>query len=743
MRNRDVRCRVPSGLGTVLAVVALLGAVSTVAYGQSHMIDETRHVLVLHSYHAGYPWTDDIQRAIAATLGEHSYIELHVEYLDLIRYTGAEHRDFLGELLRRKYQRDDAWFDLVMVSDDQALDLALHHREELFPGVPVVFCGINDLRPERLVGHQPILGVTGMSDTVTIGETIDLAFHLRPHLDQIAVVSGSRPSEIMQYRSFVKAVETRSPGVTITHLNELREPELISRLATLGPETVVIYLSYLLSPTGQVYRFGDALSMVVANTGAMVLVPTDFLVRDGVVGGRVVDGYSQGREASLIALRLLDGEHPGSIPIQNQSESRYLFDDRALQRFGVSDEQLPDRSTLTNRSPERLIESQVRDGLPLFSDNDVFHAHGAVMLLIDLGSGTIVAANQAAYTYYGYPQLEGKNIGEINTLSPQEIAAEMRSAELERKNHFSFRHRRADGLERDVAVYSYPVRIQETDLLFSVVFDTTEQIAAQRIKARQTQIIFGILALLLVGAVAGVTLLFRHLRLTRSAAAALRKHLRIRNALMLEVQHRTKNNMQVIAGLISLQAAFSESSETCAAYGRLSGRVSTIALAHHRLISDGAVSYINLATYLHGVVDGALSETDCGEVRPRCFVEISDLDVLFDIAVPFGLIVNELVASGLRRLCRSDEDRRIRLQVSERESQMLELSYRDTIPANSDAREQCREEELGMLLIRELTEHQLGGSLSLAVSPDRGTECLVRISRNVYKDRVPYENSDS
>lgn len=415
-------------------ILLLLLLLATAAQGQTQLPTDKHHVLVIHSYNAGYPWTDEIQRAIVDRFGARSDIELHVEFLDLNRNPGPEHWAFLGELLHRKYQPDSINFDLVMVSDDGAMDLVLEHREALFTDVPIVFAGINDYSEERFAGHGTIRGVTGMDETQAIGETLDLIRQIVPGVERIAVVSGSRPTEQIQYRSFVEAAETGHPQFTIKHLNELTEQELSRRLSLLGAETAVIYLSYLLSPAGTTYDYRDAVRMVVENTGSMVFVPTDFLVRDGVVGGRVVDGYEQGRIASQIALRLLDGEYPDGIPMRQVSETRFMFDDRALQRFGIPDEVLPDRSVLINRSPERLIESRLSKDHGIFPETELFDQHGAVMLLVDSASGIIVDANQAAYDFYGYPQLVGRNIESINVLSPEEAAAEMLSAELNRRN---------------------------------------------------------------------------------------------------------------------------------------------------------------------------------------------------------------------------------------------------------------------------------------------------------------------
>ena len=112
---------------------------------------------------------------------------------------------------------------------------------------------------------------------------------------------------------------------------------------------------------------------------------------------------------------------------------------------------------------------------------DLFHKHAAVKLLIDPDSGNIVEANEAAENFYGWPreQLRQMRIQDINTLSPGQVKAEMQKARNLERTHFEFRHRRADGSIRDVAVFSSPINTKNRTLLHSIIHDITEQRQAE------------------------------------------------------------------------------------------------------------------------------------------------------------------------------------------------------------------------------------------------------------------------
>ena len=107
----------------------------------------------------------------------------------------------------------------------------------------------------------------------------------------------------------------------------------------------------------------------------------------------------------------------------------------------------------------------------------LFENHGAVMLLIEVESGAIIRANEAAVTFYGYPKdvLESMSIQQINTLNTEEVERERKAAAAEERNYFVFPHRLADGTIRTVEVYSYPFQVGDVTMLYSVIHDITER----------------------------------------------------------------------------------------------------------------------------------------------------------------------------------------------------------------------------------------------------------------------------
>lgn len=107
----------------------------------------------------------------------------------------------------------------------------------------------------------------------------------------------------------------------------------------------------------------------------------------------------------------------------------------------------------------------------------MFMNHSAIMLLIDPNGGAIKKANFAAVDFYGYSidELQGMNISSINTLSAEDVRAEMRRAGEERRNHFIFRHRLKSGKVVPVEVHSTPMLVDGEMRLYSIVVDISSK----------------------------------------------------------------------------------------------------------------------------------------------------------------------------------------------------------------------------------------------------------------------------
>lgn len=302
-----------------------------------------QNVLVLHSYHPGYHWTDMIQEGLSRTLSQQfPQAEIYVEYMNTKRQSLEIAANSLRDLYTTRYR--DVNFDVIVASDNNALDFFLQYREELFPGVPVVFCGINNFSNYFFAAAD---NVTGVREDLDIGATIDLAVQLHPETKKVALVTDATETGLINL-NLARTAAKSFPDLEFIELHGLTAAQLQDRLATLDDNTVVLALSFFRDPQGATFSASESMELILAASRRPVYTVWDFYLAPGAVGGKLLSGRLQGEHAASLAGRILHGEDAGSLPVM-ESPTVYQFDYQGLTTFGLSKSQLPPDSLISGR----------------------------------------------------------------------------------------------------------------------------------------------------------------------------------------------------------------------------------------------------------------------------------------------------------------------------------------------------------------------------------------------------------
>jgi len=305
-----------------------------------------RNVLLLNSYHSGYRWTDSVTTAVNTVLGNRSDLHLYVEYMDTKRWSDDSHFQHYLRLLRYKYQEAGGTglhLEVVICFDDHALDFALHYRDELFPGVPIVFGGINDFQPSRIAGAELI---TGVNDVYDFGDTMDVILDLHPGTKRFIVIGDKTKSGLAGLARASRHQDRLSNKVDFEVLLEVPIPELQERLSNLTHGDVVLYLALLRTRDGRTFTLEESRRLVAEASPVPVYCFWDFIGGNGLVGGHGFDAYEHGLEVAGLAKRILNGEDVRKIPVQRREPNPWEFDFSALQRFQIDVDDLPKGSKI-------------------------------------------------------------------------------------------------------------------------------------------------------------------------------------------------------------------------------------------------------------------------------------------------------------------------------------------------------------------------------------------------------------
>ena len=303
--------------------------------------EETKIILILNSYHEGYAWSDGIMVGIHSVFPGTSNTNVMVEYLDTKRHHSADYYDAFEDLLRLKYKDNPP--DVLISTDDNALDFALHHRSTLFHGVPLVFNGIEKVSPERIAGQKNIFGV---EENLSISATIDMALDLFPATKTVYFVTDST----ITGRSYlVKALSLEleyASRATFIYMHDLSLIQLEERLHVIPEDSVVIYLIFIRDIMGQVLSLEESMKLVASQTTVPVFCTWGFQPGLGIVGGNITTGFKQGEIAAQMAQRILANNMSG-IPVISQAPKVNMFDYEVLEKYGVFN--IPNDSMLYNK----------------------------------------------------------------------------------------------------------------------------------------------------------------------------------------------------------------------------------------------------------------------------------------------------------------------------------------------------------------------------------------------------------
>ena len=320
------------------------------APGSSNAEAIKKTVLYLNSYHHGYQWSDSIHDGIRAKLDSSPYkIDLQVEYLDAKKYNTAPVIQGLLEVFRKKFAGEH--FDVVIVSDDDAFNFALRFRPTLFPGVPIVFCGINDLDEEELAEGN----LTGVVESFDLVGTIDVVLKLHPEKRRMVVV-GDESTAGRAIKNQIQALMPRyKDRLQVDYWMQIALPEAQRRVENLPDDTFLFFIPYYQIIDNRTYTAEEVMEALSRHSSVPLYTSWEFLLGHGAVGGSMLSGHKHGQIAADMALKILDGAPVDSLPVVREPTGAYLFDYLVMRRLNIPETLLPEGSTLIN-APKAFYE---------------------------------------------------------------------------------------------------------------------------------------------------------------------------------------------------------------------------------------------------------------------------------------------------------------------------------------------------------------------------------------------------
>lgn len=296
--------------------------------------------------------------------------------------------------------------------------------------------------------------------------------------------------------------------------------------------------------------------------------------------------------------------------------------------------------------------------------------------------GEIDKWNPGAAHLYGYSldEIRGRNHSLLT--APQDLP-ELRRILDQAGKGFAVERRQMKQLRRDgtvveVSLSLRPIRNSQSEIIgvVAVARDITDGMVAERLKAS----------------------------------------LREKELLLKEVHHRVKNNLQVISSLLSLQARHVVDPRALEMFKESQNRVRSIALFHEKLYQSKDLGHVGAAEYLNTLIANLLDAYGAKSTAVALEVEPQDILLDLDVAIPLGLVLNELISNALKHAFPNGRRGQIRVRLGGSNIDRYRLVVSDDgigFPADLDFR---NAPSLGLQLVCTLVG-QLAGTIELVDAP--------------------------
>lgn len=320
----------------------------TAGAAQRNARGELKRVLVLHSFGREFrPWSE-YARSIKEELEQQSSWPLDIQEHALLtaRFNNPGPEAPFVEYLGSLYQ--GAPPDIIISIGAPAARFVQRYRSKLFPDTPMVLTVVE----QRLVNH---FGLTDNDVVVSVRNDFMSAFEnilqVMPDTKTVAVVIGASPLEKFWLDEVTRELKPLGDRLAIVWYSDLSFEEILKRAAKLPPHTVLFWGLMSVDAAGIVHEGDIALRRLHAVANAPIFSYQEPFFGGSTVGGPMHSTMETSRKTVDAAIRILSGEKPPSIKYEPIGFAAAKYDWRELQRWGISESNLPAGSEILFREP--------------------------------------------------------------------------------------------------------------------------------------------------------------------------------------------------------------------------------------------------------------------------------------------------------------------------------------------------------------------------------------------------------
>jgi signal transduction histidine kinase/ABC-type uncharacterized transport system substrate-binding protein len=299
--------------------------------------------MVLHSFGRDFkPWSE-YGKAIRTELERTSRWPIDIFDHSLVTARSGEddvERPFV-EYLQAVFARNP--LDLIISIGAPAAAFVQRHREGFFAGTPMILTAIDQRRVQfsNLTSNDVAVAVR-----INYLAAFENILQVLPSTENVMVVVGTSPIEKFWKEAIAKEVEPLAGRIKISWTDHWSFNELLQNASRLPPRSTIFWELMIVDAAGVVHEGNAAISRLYDVANAPIFSYDESFFGRETVGGPFLQVIDTSRQTAAVAERILGGEKAGDIKVAPVQFGRPMFDWRQLQRWNISESQLPPGSEI-------------------------------------------------------------------------------------------------------------------------------------------------------------------------------------------------------------------------------------------------------------------------------------------------------------------------------------------------------------------------------------------------------------
>jgi len=309
---------------------------------------ESKQVMLLHSFGRDFkPWSE-YAKFIRMELNQQSPWPLDITEHSLVTARSPDEDPeiaFVEYLLALSAKRSP---DIIVSIGAPAAAFVQRHRPQLFATTPMVFTAVEQRRVQysSLTANDAVVAVR-----INYLAAVENILQVLPNTKNVMVVVGTSPIEKFWKEAIGKELQPLADRIKLSWTDELSFEALLKRAAALPPQSAIFWELMIVDAAGVVHEGDTALARLHAIANAPIFSYDESFFGNEIVGGPLLLDADSGRETAAVAIRMLGGEKPSEIRAPVVQFASPIFDWRQMQRWGISEKNLPPGSKILFRPP--------------------------------------------------------------------------------------------------------------------------------------------------------------------------------------------------------------------------------------------------------------------------------------------------------------------------------------------------------------------------------------------------------